>query len=268
MLSSVPAGMSAVLYLYAATLLGIQAVVHESNSYPGITTRMLSARAAKVFIAFDATRRKLKRQDNIELVGTPTRDALGSIPREAGIARFHLVDGKTTVLVIGGSLGASSINHAVKSCAEEFAAHGVQFIWQTGPADAALAGLMNTKGIGWVGPFIDDVEYAYAAADIVICRAGATTLAEIMRLGKTAIVVPYPFAAADHQSFNAKVLAESGAALLVKDSDLQEHLQPILNDLLKDEARRNRIGEACRSFGKPDAGKVIAQEIISLIRQQ
>jgi UDP-N-acetylglucosamine--N-acetylmuramyl-(pentapeptide) pyrophosphoryl-undecaprenol N-acetylglucosamine transferase len=92
-------------------------------------------------------------------------------------------------------------------------------------------------------------------------------LAEITRLGKTAIVVPYPYAAADHQSFNAKVLAESGAALLVKDSDLKEYLLPVLNGLLKDEALRSRIGDACRSFGMPDAGKVIAQEIVSLIRE-
>ena len=253
--------------LAAALLLGIPSVVHESNSYPGITTRILSSRVSKVFIAFDATRRKLKRQDNIDLVGTPTRDILGSVSREAGIARFHLDAGRTTVLVVGGSLGASSINHAVRSCAEEIAAHGSQFIWQTGATDAALAEFMKTKCIGWVGPFIDDIEYAYAAADIVICRAGATTLAEITRLGKTAIVVPYPYAAADHQSFNAKVLAESGAALLVKDSDLKEYLLPVLNGLLKDKALRNRIGDACRLFGMPDAGKVIAQEIVSLIRE-
>ncbi len=185
---------------------------------------------------------------------------------KTGIARFRLNAGRTTVLVVGGSLGASSINRAVESCAEEITARGAQFIWQTGAADAGLAGLMKAKGIGWIGPFIDDIEYAYAAADIVVCRAGATTLAEITCLGKTAIVVPYPFAAADHQSYNAKVLAESGAALVLKDSDLQKHLQPMLNELLKDEAKRKRIGETCRSLGKPNAGKVIAQEIISLIR--
>jgi UDP-N-acetylglucosamine--N-acetylmuramyl-(pentapeptide) pyrophosphoryl-undecaprenol N-acetylglucosamine transferase len=251
--------------LYVASLMGLPVVVHESNSYPGVTTRMLSTRAAKIFIAFDAARRKLKRQDNIELVGTPTRGELGTVSRTAGIERFQLETGKTTVLVVGGSLGASSLNRAVKSCAEEIAARGVQFIWQTGRTDAALAETMKGKGIGWIGPFIDAVEYAYAAADIVVCRAGATTLAEITRLGKTALLVPYPFAAADHQTFNANTLAESGAAVMVKDSELPEKFLPALNGLLKDEALRKKIGDACRSFGRPNAGAEIARGIVSLI---
>jgi len=125
---------------------------------------------------------------------------------------------------------------------------------------------MDGRGLGWVGPFIDAVEYAYAAADIVVCRAGATTLAEITRLGLCAVVVPYPFAAADHQTFNARVLADAHAAVMIKDGDIGTALRGTLESLLRDERRRKEMAQACRTFGMPDAGKRIADELLKLLR--
>jgi UDP-N-acetylglucosamine--N-acetylmuramyl-(pentapeptide) pyrophosphoryl-undecaprenol N-acetylglucosamine transferase len=251
--------------LYLASLFGIPTVVHESNSYPGITTRMLSNRATKLFTAFEATRRWLKRSDNIEVVGTPTRASLGAVLQEDGLKFFGLDTKKKTVLVFGGSLGAASINQATKEIVDEFSQSGVQFIWQTGKTDAVLAETMNQKPIGWVHPFIDAMENAYAAADVVVCRAGATTIAEITRLGKASILVPYPHAAADHQTVNARTLSDAGAAVMIADSELSLRLQPELLLLLNDDVRRLVLSEACRKFGKPDAGSSIAQKILTLI---
>jgi UDP-N-acetylglucosamine--N-acetylmuramyl-(pentapeptide) pyrophosphoryl-undecaprenol N-acetylglucosamine transferase len=252
--------------LYIASLLRIPTVVHESNSYPGVTTRMLSNRVTKLFTAFEATKRWLKRSENVEVVGTPTRESLGTASQEDGIKFFGLNTKKKTVLVFGGSLGAASINQAIQAMVEEVVSSGVQCIWQTGKSDAALAETMNQKHIGWVHPFIDAMENAYAAADVVVCRAGATTLAEITRLGKPSILIPYPYAAADHQTFNARTLAEAGAAIVIADSDLPSRLKPELLSLLNDDVKRLALSEACRKLGKPDAGSVIAKKILSLVK--
>jgi len=252
--------------LYLASLFGIPIVVHESNSFPGVTTRMLSSRAAKLFTAFETTSRWLKRSNNIEVVGTPTRELLGSVSQEDGIKFFGLNKNKKTVLVFGGSLGAASINQAIQAMVDDFARAGIQFIWQTGKSDAALAEAMKQKHIGWVHSFIDAMENAYAAADVVVCRAGATTLAEITRLGKAAILIPYPHAAADHQTVNARTLVESDAAVMIADHEVSIRLKQELFSLLNDDVKRLAMSEACRKFGRPDAGKIIAGKILTLIK--
>ena len=250
--------------LYVASMLGIPIVVHESNSYPGITTRLLSGRATKIFTAFAKTNQWLRRQDNIELVGTPTRDVLGSVSKEDGLKFFHLDPAKKTVFAFGGSLGASSINNALRTVAPLLHAAGFQCIWQTGRTDAAVVNEMKTKNIGYVSEFIDAMEYAYAAADVIVSRAGATTLAEITRLGKPAILVPYPFAAADHQTFNAQTMVDAGAALMIPDSRVQNELQESIFTLLRDSSLQDSMSSASLRLGKRDAGSVIAQRILEL----
>jgi UDP-N-acetylglucosamine--N-acetylmuramyl-(pentapeptide) pyrophosphoryl-undecaprenol N-acetylglucosamine transferase len=249
--------------LYIASLLGYPTVVHESNSYPGMTTRMLSSRATKLFTAFEATSGWLKRKDNIERAGTPTRDNLGTISHEDGLHFFHLEPSKKTVLVFGGSLGAASINQAMESIISDLLVSGIQVIWQTGNTGVRLEKI-PAKNF-WMGKFIDNMEYAYAAADVVICRSGATTLAELTRLGKAAILVPYPFAAADHQTFNAQTLADAGAAIMISDSDLTTRLKTEALSLLNDDVKRQNMCNASRELGRPDAGKEIARKILELI---
>jgi len=248
--------------LYVASMLGIPTAVHESNSFPGITTRMLSTRATRIFTAFDATARWLKRKDNIELSGTPTRDVLGTVSREDGIKFFNLDPSKKTVFVFGGSLGAASINEAVKYLVHDVSDFNIQWIWQTGKTDAVLA--MTTMKNCWVNTFIDKIEYAYAAADVVVCRAGATTLAELTRLGKTSILIPYPYAAADHQTFNAQTLVNAGAAMMIADRDVKMKLKDVLNSILNDDKKRQQMNEASLALGKPNAGREIAQRILEL----
>ena len=248
--------------LYVASMLGIPTAVHESNSFPGITTRMLSTRATRIFTAFDATARWLKRKDNIELSGTPTRDVLGTVSREDGIKFFNLDPSKKTVFVFGGSLGAASINEAVKYLVHDVSDFNIQWIWQTGKTDAVLA--MTTMKNCWVNTFIDKIEYAYAAADVVVCRAGATTLAELTRLGKASILIPYPYAAADHQTFNAQTLVNAGAAMMIADRDVKMKLKDVLNSILNDDKKRQQMNEASLALGKPNAGREIAQRILEL----
>ena len=248
--------------LYVASMLGIPTAVHESNSFPGITTRMLSTRATRIFTAFDATAGWLKRKDNIELSGTPTRDVLGTVSREDGIKFFNLDPSKKTVFVFGGSLGAASINEAVKYLVHDVSDFNIQWIWQTGKTDAVLA--MTTMKNCWVNTFIDKIEYAYAAADLVVCRAGATTLAELTRLGKASILIPYPYAAADHQTFNAQTLVNAGAAMMIADRDVKMKLKDVLNSILNDDKKRQQMNEASLALGKPNAGREIAQRILEL----
>jgi UDP-N-acetylglucosamine--N-acetylmuramyl-(pentapeptide) pyrophosphoryl-undecaprenol N-acetylglucosamine transferase len=246
--------------LYIASLLGIPTVVHESNSFPGITTRMLSTRATRIFTAFDTTARWLKRKDNIELTGTPTRDVLGTISREDGIRFFNLDPLKKTVFVFGGSLGAASINEAVKLLLNDFIDSNIQLIWQTGKTDAALARENVIMKNCWVNTFIDEIEYAYAAADVIVCRAGAT----ITRLGKASILIPYPHAAADHQTFNAQTLVDAGAALMIADQDVKMKLKVVLNSIINNNKKLKQMNEASRVVGKPNAGREIAQRILEL----
>jgi len=252
--------------LYTASLIGIPIVVHESNNYPGITTRMLSTRATRVFTAFNSTARWLKRKDNIELTGTPTRDMLGTISREDGIKFFNLDPLKKTVLVFGGSLGATSINQAVKLLVNDFIDSDIQLIWQTGKTDAMLVKEMSAMKNCRVNTFIDKMEYAYSAADMVVCRAGATTLAELTRLGKASILIPYPHAANDHQIFNAQKLVDAGAAVMIADKDVQMKLETVINSIINDDKKLKQMNEASRAIGKPNAGREIAKRILELVK--
>ncbi|MBI3580306.1 MAG: undecaprenyldiphospho-muramoylpentapeptide beta-N-acetylglucosaminyltransferase [Ignavibacteriales bacterium] len=251
--------------LYVASLLRISTIVHESNSYPGITTRILAGRATKVYIAFESTKRWLKNTSNVELVGTPTRDTLGSVSKERGREFFKLDPAKKTVLVFGGSLGAASINTAVLNLLDEIVATDIQLIWQTGQTDyERINKAASEKQIGWIGAFIDKMEYAFAAADLVICRSGATTLAELTRIGMPAILVPYPHAAADHQTHNAKSLADAGAATMIKDGEVFLKLKSALLELLNNKEQLARMSEASLKLGKPQAGREIAIRVVEL----
>ncbi len=253
--------------LFVASLLGIPTVIHESNSYPGVTTRLLANRVTSVFIAFDEARRWLKRTDGVRLIGTPTREILGTVTKEDGRSFFHVATDKKTLLVFGGSLGAASINNAVLDAVPEFRSAGIQLVWQTGQGDyERVRKALGDQTVGWFGPFIDKMEYAFGAADLVLCRSGATTLAELTRVGKPAIVVPYPFAAGDHQTHNARSLADGGAAVMITDKDVQSILKETVLDLMNDSQRLIQMSKASAQMGKPEAGRDIATAILKMIR--
>jgi UDP-N-acetylglucosamine--N-acetylmuramyl-(pentapeptide) pyrophosphoryl-undecaprenol N-acetylglucosamine transferase len=252
--------------LFAASLMRIPVVVHESNSYPGITTKMLARRATRVFLTYDETKRWLARGENVETVGNPTRNDLQGIERNEALTLFGFKPGKKTVLVFGGSLGAASINAAVGNILSALLGSGLQIIWQTGARyDEALRalGTLPAESV-WARPFIDTMGHAYAAADLVVCRAGATTLAELTRLGKPAILVPYPHAAEDHQTINARTLVDAGAAELIFDHELNEKLRESIIRLVNDARRLGEMSARALKLGRPNAGRVIAEKIIAI----
>ena len=251
--------------LYVASLMKILTIVHESNSYPGVTTRMVASRVSKVLLTFEATKKWLPELDSnrIDLVGNPTREALGKVSRNDGAKYFGLKPNGKTLLVFGGSLGATSINSATEKIVGELVKAGIQIIWQTGEKDFERYELNKSPNV-WIGKFIDRMEYAYAAADVVMCRSGATTLAELTRLGKPAILVPYPHAAANHQELNAQTLVEAGAAVMVKDADLDVKTLSTIKEILLNNATQQSMGEKSSKLGKPNAGKEIAQKILAL----
>jgi UDP-N-acetylglucosamine--N-acetylmuramyl-(pentapeptide) pyrophosphoryl-undecaprenol N-acetylglucosamine transferase len=252
--------------LYIASRLHIPTVVHESNSHPGVTTKILAQKATRVFTAFEATNKWLKRKDNVELVGTPVRPSLTDASKQEAMKYFNLHPERKTLLVFGGSLGATSLNSAVLGILQELQNAGAQLIWQTGQKDLSrIRSLVQASERGWVGPFIDRMDYAYAAADVVVCRAGATTIAEITALGKPAILVPYPFATGDHQTHNALALAEAGAAIAISDRELQTKLGEAVQELLRNDAKRRKMSEASRGLGRPRAGEFIASRILEFI---
>jgi UDP-N-acetylglucosamine--N-acetylmuramyl-(pentapeptide) pyrophosphoryl-undecaprenol N-acetylglucosamine transferase len=251
--------------LYAATLLHIPTLIQEPDSYPGFTTRRLARRATEVHVGFEEATRFLSSTKNVKVSGNPTRDTLGTVKREDGAEFFNLNSQKKTLLVFGGSLGASSINRAVLGLAEDLCRSGFQLIWQTGDRDyekvkTATRSMTTVR----VEKFIEKMEYAYAAADLVVCRAGALTLAELTRVGRAAILVPYPYATAGHQFLNARTFVEAGAAVLVLDHELTSQLKASVFEVLGDDHRHGEMARKSQSLGKPGAARTIAEAVLRI----
>ena len=259
--------------VFAASLLGIPTLIQEQNSYPGATTRLLAPRVSEVHLTFENTRRYLKRKDNVKVSGNPVRSGVGAVSRQEGAGFFRLQPDRTTLLVFGGSLGATSLNKAMLGILPEIIARDVQVIWQTGQSDYTAAREFvltagekvsaNTR----VHRFVERMENAFAACDLALCRSGASTIAELTLAGIPSVLVPYPFAAADHQTENARAMAEGGAAVLCKDSELETELLPLVMGLLEDPARRQAMGNRAKMLARPDAARVLAQAVLGLARR-
>jgi len=258
--------------LRAATIAGFPTVVVEQNSCPGVTTLMLKRKAKEIYIAFEQTKKYLKRTDSVFLLGNPTRDSLENINATDAYSYFGFKqhDKKKTVLIFGGSLGAHRINEAVTKAFEKMMQSGFRIIWQTGKNDldeARKICLRYTSSV-WVDAFIDRMDYAYTVADLVVSRAGATTIAELTRLGKPAVLIPYPHAAANHQLYNAMELVNAGAAKLLLDSEAVDQFPEVVVPLLAEEGALSRMSEASKRLGKPRAAQDIAKRILSLAEKQ
>jgi UDP-N-acetylglucosamine--N-acetylmuramyl-(pentapeptide) pyrophosphoryl-undecaprenol N-acetylglucosamine transferase len=256
--------------VFVATLLGIPTLLQEQNSRPGVTTRMLASRVDEVHLSFEVSKRYLGRMKRSAVTGNPTRPAIGSISRTEGARHFGVDEGGKTLLVFGGSLGASSINRALVHVLSDLCALDLQIVWQTGETDyervrsAAERGPASTRARVRVFKFIDEMEYAYAAADLAVCRAGATTVAELTRAGVPSVLVPYPHAAAGHQSENARMMADAGASVVVLDGELRERLLGSITDLIGDSAQLATMAGKARALGRPNAAAELAHAVIHL----
>jgi UDP-N-acetylglucosamine--N-acetylmuramyl-(pentapeptide) pyrophosphoryl-undecaprenol N-acetylglucosamine transferase len=246
---------------------GIPTFIHESNSFAGKANMMLGRKATKVFTATDGMEQFFK-AGNIMVTGNPVRKAIvtSRISKEEAIAFFGLDKNKQTVLAVGGSLGAKSINNAIATHIDAFAISDLQLIWQTG---ATTATEYKQVALGrnniWCNDFINRMEMAYAAADIVISRAGAMAVTELCVTGKPSVFVPFPLAAEDHQTANAMNLVNRKAALIIKDSQAKDELVKTVVDLSKDTAMQQQLKENIQKLAITHADEVIAREILNTI---
>ncbi|MBL0355767.1 MAG: undecaprenyldiphospho-muramoylpentapeptide beta-N-acetylglucosaminyltransferase [Chitinophagaceae bacterium] len=246
---------------------GLKTFIHESNSFAGKSNRMLGKKATKIFVAIDGME-KFFPADKIIISGNPVRAAItnSNVSRNEAIRFFGLDPAKKTVLSVGGSLGAKGINEALDKHIEEFENNNLQLIWQTGKPYAAQAkarceGRQNI----WANDFITQMEYAYAAADVIISRSGAMSVSEICVIKKPAVFVPFPYAAEDHQTVNAKKLVDRKAAMMVSDSEASEKLVTTIIGLAKDEQEQNELKQNISKLSITNADEVIAGGILKLV---
>ncbi|MGI9544795.1 MAG: undecaprenyldiphospho-muramoylpentapeptide beta-N-acetylglucosaminyltransferase [Cyclobacteriaceae bacterium] len=254
--------------LYAATQKKVPALIQEQNSYAGLANKWLSKKVQKICVAYDNMEAFFPSQ-KLVYTGNPVRlDILSAnSKRPKAIDFFGLSPERKTILIIGGSLGARTINHSIEKDLAKIINAGVQLIWQTGrfyfrEVEQKLAGIHTSQV--HLFEFLREMDLAYAAADLVISRAGALSIAELCLVGKPVVFVPSPNVAEDHQTKNAMALVSKNAAIMVKDHKAKEQLVDHALELLQDDAKQEELRINISRLGKPDAAITIAKEILKL----
>ena len=255
--------------LNKAAAMGIPCLIQEQNSYAGVTNKLLAKKAQKICVAYEGMERFFP-ADKIMLTGNPVRQSLleTTISKEEALKSFGLDTTKKTVLLVGGSLGARTINESVLCHLDEIKESGLQFIWQTGKYYSAQIA-QRLKVLGKpdnivVTDFVSDMGAAYKAADLVISRAGASSISEFCLIGKPVILVPSPNVAEDHQTKNAMALVKREAALYVSDADAPEKLINLAIETVSDEAKLESLRENVQKMALPNSAEIIAKEVIKL----
>lgn len=252
----------------AAKLLGRRLVLQEQNSIPGLANRVLARFADEVHLSFLEARSYFARKDNLKITGNPVRAHILSGDREAAAKEFQLRHGQPVVFVFGGSLGATRINEATLDTLRRLKGRvDAQFILQTGRPDfERVRDAVASEALpASVLAFVKNMHLAYAAADLVVCRAGAMTLAEIAVCGLPAVLVPYPFAAHNHQEVNASNMVDRGAAVCILDAELTgERLAKEVAHLLADRQALSRMSSNARLFARPDAAARLAKTLLRM----
>ena len=255
--------------MIAAIKLKVPAVIQEQNSFAGLTNRKLGNKVQKICVAYEGMEKYFP-EEKIVITGNPVRTDILSLEdkKSLAISHFKLSSTKKTILVIGGSLGARTINNSVVNGLDKIVQSGVQIIWQTGKFYYEE---MKAKAVGYgeidvhIHQFIREMDLAYAAADLVVSRAGALSVSELCLARKATILVPSPNVAEDHQTKNAMALVEKEAAVMVKDEEAPDLLIEKALELIKEEERRGELSKRIGQMGKPDAAKDIVTEIETLI---
>ncbi|NGF55026.1 undecaprenyldiphospho-muramoylpentapeptide beta-N-acetylglucosaminyltransferase [Parapedobacter sp. SGR-10] len=258
--------------LMMANMMGIPTLIQEQNSYAGKTNKTLGRRARKICVAYPKMEQFFP-LDKILLTGNPIRRSSVDIEgkRREALAAFGLEEGRKTIVVTGGSLGAKTLNGFMLESIDKIASRSdLQVIWQCGgyyyeQMKEILALERTIPDNVKLMPFLQRMDYAYAAADVIIARAGAGTISELCVIGKPAILVPSPNVAEDHQTKNAQALVDNGAAVLVRDSIARDSLFDVVTELLADEERCAILGAEIKKMALPDADEVIAKEVLGLI---
>lgn len=252
--------------LRIAANMGIPCLIQEQNSYPGVTNKLVAKKVKTICVAYPNMEEYFPKE-KIILTGNPIRQDVINIEgkREKAIEHFGLKQDKKTLLIVGGSQGARSINEAIKGSLDKLMGNHIQVIWQTGnlfekQATEASQKFEDVK----VLKFIREMDLAYAAADLIISRAGAIAISELCNIGKPVIFIPLPSAAEDHQTKNAKVITNDNAGILVKDSEAYETLVPKTLELFKNSELMKKMGDNIKHFAKKDADSKIAEEVIKI----
>jgi UDP-N-acetylglucosamine--N-acetylmuramyl-(pentapeptide) pyrophosphoryl-undecaprenol N-acetylglucosamine transferase len=257
--------------LNMAAAKGIPCLLQEQNSYAGVTNKLLAKKAAKICVAYEGMERFFP-AEKIMMTGNPVRQQLldTTITHEDAVRSFGFDPTKKVVLIVGGSLGARTLNESVLQHLDQIRKSDVQFIWQTGKFySAEISERLKGQDIPnlTVTDFISDMGVAYKAADLVVSRAGAGSISEFCLLGKPVILVPSPNVAEDHQTKNAMALVNKAAALYVKDAEADKILLPLAIDTAKDDAKLQSLHENILKMALPDSADMIAKEVIKLSEQ-
>lgn len=258
--------------LNQCTKMGIPCLIQEQNSYAGVTNKILSKKVDRICVAYDGMERFFP-ADKIVKTGNPVRQALldTKLTKAEALKSFGLSEDKKTILIVGGSLGARTVNESVLQNLDMIKESGVQFIWQTGKYyNASIMAELKQRGTVpslHVTDFISDMGAAYEAADLVISRAGASSISEFCLIGKPVILVPSPNVAEDHQTKNAMALVNKNAALYVKDADAPAEVVKLALQTVKDDARLKELSENILKLALPDSADIIANEVVKLARR-
>jgi UDP-N-acetylglucosamine--N-acetylmuramyl-(pentapeptide) pyrophosphoryl-undecaprenol N-acetylglucosamine transferase len=252
--------------LQMANAMNIPTVIQEQNSYPGITNKLLSKKANAICVAYENLERFFPKE-KIILTGNPVRQDLIAIDskREEAISYFNLDANKKTVLVLGGSLGARRINQLIEKELDKMLSQNVQIIWQCGKLYFEEYKKYNTANVQ-VMAFVERMDLVYAAADIVISRAGASSVSELCIVGKPVIFIPSPNVAEDHQTKNAKAISDKKGAILLRESELDSQFSLVFEALIKDEGKQKQLSENIKQLAMPEATNQIVDAIVKLIR--
>ena len=253
--------------LQVANSKGIPTLIQEQNSFPGITNKLLSKKANKICVAYNGLERFFPKE-KIVLTGNPIRKDLLDISEkyeEAKVA-FNLKENKVTVLVLGGSLGARRVNQLIEEKLDFFEAKNVQLIWQCGKLYIDQYTKYNAKKNVQIHAFLNNMDLAYSSADIIISRAGASSVSELCVVGKPVVFIPSPNVAEDHQTKNANAIAKNKAAILIKESDLDTQFEIRIEELLVSSLKREALGKNIKKLALVNATKDIADEVEKLLR--
>ncbi len=250
--------------LSAAVLLRKRIVIQEQNQFPGLVTRLVAPFADSVYLSYTSSKQYFRKQTNLQVSGNPTRNDLENKNNEVSYAYFQLNHNKDTLFVFGGSQGSLFINKVIMQYLPSLLHDpNMQILWATGERWYEWI-LRETEEFSQVRiyPYIQEMGFAYSACDLLICRAGATTIAEITRLGIPTVFIPLSTSAADHQLYNAKMLADSEAAEMILENEVEDKFMKVISNLISDEERRKKMGQKAKSFSKPKAAEIIARDIL------
>ena len=249
----------------AGSMKGRGLVLQEQNAYAGATNKMLAKRANTVFVAFEAAKAFFPEKKCV-LAGNPIRQDLAHADRAEALAHFGIQDGATVLLIMGGSLGAGSMNSVLKRHINALLANpDTIVIWQTGSRYfEALETSIPIHPRLRLLPYLDRMDFAYAAADLVLCRAGAITCSELALTGTPSVLVPSPNVTADHQTRNGRAMSNEGAAVLLPENDLDIQFESVVLGLMADADRRTLMQEAALKIARPDAARTIAEYVVEL----